>query len=100
MPIPPRRPRFRDRSTTDLLVIMIAATICGTVVVGSGTAIATELFRPEQDTSQVLRAISDIVNTLIGLLAGFLAGRTDATLTAAREAEAAKKTPPPTEAAE
>jgi uncharacterized membrane protein HdeD (DUF308 family) len=79
---------------------MIAFTICGSVVVGSGTAIITELFRPEQDTSAVLRAVSDIINTLIGLLAGFLAGRTDATLTAAREAEAAKKKSPPPEVAE
>lgn len=69
--------RLRDRSTTDLLILLIAGTICFSVL-ASGAAIAIiEIQDPNTDTSRAVGAISDVVNTLIGLLAGFLAGRTD-----------------------
>lgn len=64
-----------DRPTGDLLVLMIAATICFTVL-ASGAAVAIiELKDPSVDTSKEVGAIRDIVGTLIGLLAGYLAGR-------------------------
>jgi hypothetical protein len=67
----------RDRTTGDLLVLMIAGTVC-VVVVGLATALIIVAFtRPEQDTAGAASAVGDVVNTLIGLLAGFLAGRTD-----------------------
>lgn len=70
--------RLRDRPTGDLLVLMIAGTVCF-VVLGSGfTALVIEVINPDVDTAPIIRQVSDIVSTLIGLLAGFLAGRTDA----------------------
>ena len=66
-----------DRPTTDLLVLMVAFTICSSVVVGGGWIIAVEVIHPENDTTRGLVLVSDIINTLIGLLAGFLAGRTE-----------------------
>jgi len=71
------RKRIRDRSTGEILVLMVAATVCGYVIV-SGTVIILLVFvRPEVDTTNAARNIGDVINTLIGLMAGFLAGRTD-----------------------
>lgn len=69
--------RVRDRSTGDLLVLMIAGTICVVVVATSASLIVEGWLKPERDTSAAASAIGDVINTLIGLLAGFLAGRTD-----------------------
>lgn len=74
--------RLRDRPTTDLLVLMVAGTICLSVLVGGATAGFLLLFRPDSDTGKIVVLISDVLNTLIGLLAGFLAGRSDASYTA------------------
>lgn len=63
-----------------MLLIMIAGTICFTVIMSGGTVAVIEIIHPEVDTSQAFAAISDVINTLIGLLAGFLAGRTEGTM--------------------
>ena len=68
--------RFRDRSTGDILVIIIAFTICFAVV-ATGTWTAIYLFlNPGANVDAPVRLIADVMNTLIGLLAGFLAGST------------------------
>lgn len=69
--------RIRERSTTDLLILLIGATIC-IAVLGTGAAIAViEITDPTVDTTAAVNAVSDLLNTLVGLLAGFLAGRTE-----------------------
>jgi hypothetical protein len=81
------KPRWRDRSTGDVLVLMIASTICLGV---AGTAAATIVFaflNPGADVSAPARFIVDVVNTLIGLLAGFLAGRTETAMRKVRDQE-------------
>jgi hypothetical protein len=75
-PSPRSRPRLADRSTTDLLILMIAGTICFAVLSAGAAVAVVEIRDPDADTSTAANAISDILNTLIGLLAGFLAGRT------------------------
>jgi hypothetical protein len=77
--------RLRDRPTGDLMVLLVAFTVCGSVVLGGAAVITVTLFRPDVDVSNAARNIADLLNTLIGLLAGFLAGRTDANVTAARK---------------
>ena len=65
------------RSTGEVIVLMIAATIALSVLF-SGMAVAIlEIVRPESDTTQVVSILSDVINTLIGVMAGFLAGRTE-----------------------
>ena len=68
--------RLGDRSTGELLVLMVSTTICFVVVFGSIALFSTELVHPSADTGPGLRTIGGIINTLVGLLAGFLAGRT------------------------
>jgi hypothetical protein len=72
--------RLRDRSTGDLLVLLIACTICFAVLASGATVAITRITNPDTDVAGATNIISDTINTLIGLLAGFLAGRTDATL--------------------
>lgn len=57
---------------------MIAGTVCFAVLATGAAIVITRIFSPDTDTSQAARQVADVINTLIGLLAGFLAGRTDA----------------------
>jgi hypothetical protein len=79
------KPRIRDRNTSDLLVLMVAGTICFTVISGGTAVIILEIVRPDVDTSAATRSLVGIVNTLIGLLAGFLAGKTGSVMAENKE---------------
>lgn len=68
--------RFRDRSTGELLVLLIAATVCGYVVVSVVLTIVLAIFT-DKDITGAARNIADVINTMIGLLAGFLVGKGD-----------------------
>jgi hypothetical protein len=67
---------FKNRTTGELLVIFVGVTVCGYVIV-TGTVVMFLAFFTDRDLSGIAGNIGDIVNTLIGLLAGFLAGKTD-----------------------
>lgn len=87
---PPRRGtarRLLERPTGDLLVLLIALTICGSLVVAGLAVTIARFIRPELDASDAVSVLGDTLNTLIGLLAGFLAGRSDAYNTAARRSD-------------
>ena len=68
------------RSTADTMVLMIAGTICISVLTIVLIAAIMSFVHPENKGGYA--AVADIVNTLISLLAGFLAGRTEATMRA------------------
>ena len=74
-PAPKRR--LRDRDTGDLMVLIIASTICGIVIFSSVGSFIFKLFYPDEDINKTFVLIADILNTLIGLLAGYLAGRAE-----------------------
>jgi len=67
--------RLRDRNTGDILVLMIAFTVCGYIIVISAVLIVNAFINPNEEQTGAARNIADIINTLIGLLAGYLAGR-------------------------
>jgi hypothetical protein len=71
------RPRLRDRDTGDLLVLIVAGTICGVVIFTAVGSFAFKLLNPDADINKTFVLVADILNTLIGLLAGFLAGRAE-----------------------
>jgi hypothetical protein len=71
--------KFSEKSTGDQLVLMVAGTVCFMVLATGAAIIIIELVHPSSDTTAAVRQVTGIVNTLIGLLAGFLAGRTDLT---------------------
>lgn len=85
-----KQPWWAERTTGDLLILLIAATICFSVL-ASGAAVALLAFiHPEVNTDGIIGTISDVINTLIGLLAGFLAGRTDAHMSMTRNADGSR----------
>ena len=65
------------RSVGDILVLVLSFTVCGMVVFAGIAVLILVLTRPGVDVAPVARGIGDVINTMIGLLAGFLAGRTD-----------------------
>jgi hypothetical protein len=85
------RGRLSDRSTGDLLMLVIVSTVAFSVL-ASGTALfLITILVPDRDTQAGFHALGDVINTLIGLLAGFMAGRTDAALARQRYAQATEK---------
>lgn len=68
--------KLMNRSTGDLLVLMIAGTICFGVFGLAIAAIVYVFVHPGADVSDVGRLVTGTLNSLIGLLAGFMVGRT------------------------
>jgi hypothetical protein len=66
------------RSTGEILVLLVASTICVGLAVSGAALILFEFIHPSADASAAAKVLAGTVNTLIGLLAGFLAGRSDA----------------------
>jgi len=68
---------MRGRSTGDLLVLMVAATVCTVLVVGVIGLGILAVARPSEDLSRAFSAVGSVLSTLVGIVAGYLAGRTD-----------------------
>lgn len=68
---------MKRRSTGDLLVLMLAVTVCVTIIVGEVGILILEGIDSTIDTSVAGGTIGQIINTLVGLVAGYLAGRTE-----------------------
>lgn len=66
----PRRP------VGDVLVLMVVGTLCLGVLVFGVSLVVVRLVQPEADISTAVKALAGIMNTLVGIAAGFLAGRT------------------------
>jgi hypothetical protein len=65
----------RDRSTPDLLVLIIASTICLAVLIATAGVFVIRIYEPKVDLSGLVGNLNDVINTMIGLMAGYLAGR-------------------------
>ena len=69
---------FRDRPTTDALILLIGGTICLCIVLGVVGVIVVEAVNPDStDLAKLAGNLNDVISTLVGLLAGWLAGRTE-----------------------
>jgi hypothetical protein len=64
-----------ERSTTDLVILIVTVTICSLVALGGITLLVLMLVYPEMDVSPLASAVSHAFGGLVGLLAGFLMGR-------------------------
>lgn len=66
---------MRGRSTGELLVLMFAGTICASVL-GAGIALVVlEVVNPEGTVQPLLQLLAALINTLLGVTAGFLVGK-------------------------
>jgi hypothetical protein len=69
--------RLRDRPTGDLIVLVIVFTVCFAVI-ATGLLVALSTFiNPEVDTSRWVIRTTGVINTMIGLVGGWFAGRAD-----------------------
>jgi cytochrome c biogenesis protein CcdA len=65
------------RSTGELMVLAVTFTVCFSIIM-TGTFVAIIVaIHPGADVSIWVTRVTGLLNTMIGLLAGFLAGRTD-----------------------
>lgn len=64
------------RTTGDLLILGIGITVCTVVVLIVVFLGLSKLTHPEQDVSVAASLIFNLLNVLVGAVAGFLAGRT------------------------
>jgi predicted benzoate:H+ symporter BenE len=67
------------RSTTDLLLLMIAGTVCLILMGATAGLVVEKLLHPDSNAAAAAQVLSGALNILIGLLAGFLTGRTERT---------------------
>ena len=70
-----RNLRLRDRSTSDLVVIFLAGLVGFMLVVSILGIIALEMIDYHINTDLAVARISAIVNTLVGSIIGFVAGK-------------------------
>lgn len=68
--------KFSDRSVSEMVILAITGVVCVIVLGGALFIILVEVFHPGTDTSRVISLLADTINTLIGVMAGFLAGKT------------------------
>lgn len=67
-----------DRTTSDLVILILAASIGALAVLSGVGIILIELVRPEIDTSESVAAIRDVMTGVAGAVVGYLAGKRSA----------------------
>ena len=74
-----KKPGFWATKTVgEIMVLSITFTVCFGVLASGLTITTIAVFRPDVDITVWVSRITGLLNTMVGLLAGFLAGRTDA----------------------
>ena len=66
---------MRRRSTGELLVLMFAGTICLSVLGSFAAIVILEVVNPEGTVQPLLSLLAALINTLLGVTAGFLVGK-------------------------
>jgi hypothetical protein len=67
--------KFSDRPTPDLIVTALTGVVCFIVVFTVLAITATEIWRPEADTSRIVSRVAGLVTTMTGAIVGYIAGR-------------------------
>lgn len=65
------------RPLGDLLVLIVVITICLAVLLAAGGLAVAELLNTDTDTSASFAALAGVLSSLLALVAGYLAGRTE-----------------------
>jgi hypothetical protein len=65
------------RSTVELMVLALTATICVMLLLTGGTIAVIEILDPTVDTSGAVSTLTDLLSMILGALLGLLAGRSE-----------------------
>jgi hypothetical protein len=66
---------FKNRSTIDVVVILLSAMIALTIFVAAVGAVAARIINPHLDASRAAEIIENTITTVTGALVGFIGGR-------------------------
>jgi hypothetical protein len=66
----------KDRNAGEILIILVTLTVCVSIILAGTGLFILSIIQPERDTNKALVAVLNIINTLIGVVAGYLAGST------------------------
>lgn len=69
----------RRRTTADLVILALTGVVATVVLVSIVGIIVLEIVRPAAEITVLASRVAGIVNTLIGVIAGYLAGRSSST---------------------
>jgi hypothetical protein len=67
--------KLSERPASDLVMIVIAATIAIMLLLSAFSILLIELIHPETDTDPIVRVETEILAVLTGAVVGFLGGR-------------------------
>lgn len=63
------------RPTGEILVLMVAGTVCVLVVAIGVCLVVLSILDPTLDTAPAFGALRDAIGSMVGLCAGYIAGR-------------------------
>lgn len=66
---------FKNRSTTDLVVILFSLMVAVTVIMGAFGLIWIRMTQPQADIKAGSEFLGNIITTIVGALVGFVGGR-------------------------
>lgn len=67
----------RGRTVGELIILMLAGTVCVSVVLTGTGLVLLAVLAPERDTTKLIAGFTSVISSLLALIAGFLAGRSD-----------------------
>lgn len=71
----PAPSRLRTRSTSDLIVMFLAALVAVVILVTLVGGIIWRINDPDADLDQLVKWVGDLTGTLVGAVVGYLAGK-------------------------
>lgn len=70
MSVTPKR-----RSTVDIVIIILATTVCATITFAALGTIIGKIWNPLMDVTRAAEIIANTITTILGALVGFIGGR-------------------------
>lgn len=66
---------MKNRSTADIVIIVLTAVISLVVLISITGLIMIEVYRPETDVKSLAQRIGTITSQIIGVIVGYIAGK-------------------------